>query len=119
MAFNSNDIHFGVLAVLQLIGYVYLTYIKRDTKSASTAVNHVGPDGITLTDRVDVMKDDMEVIKATALVTKNQMNARLTQIDEKNDTIRGMVAELADAHNEINDNLKKVRETVDRRKDLP
>lgn len=116
---DSNQIAAGVVGlfgVAQGINLWRTRKIDQSTQQINNAVNHVNPGMPTLTQRVDVLSDDIEMIKATALVTKHEVNARFNTIDEKTDAIRGMIAEGADKQKNILEELAKVRESVDRRK---
>ncbi len=116
---DSNQIAAGVVGlfgVAQGINLWRTRKIDQSTQQINNAVNHVNPGMPTLTQRVDVLSDDIEMIKATALVTKHEVNSRFNTIDEKTDAIRGMIAEGADKQKNILEELAKVRESVDRRK---
>lgn len=118
---DSNQIAAGVVGlfgVAQGINLWRTRKIDQSTQQINNAVNHVELGQPTLTQRVDVLADDIEMIKATALVTKHEVNGRFNTIDEKTEAIRGMVAELSDSQASILNELSKVRESVDRRKHI-
>ena len=118
---DSNQIAAGVVGLFGVVHGINLwrtRKIDQSTQQINNAVNHVEPGMPTLTQRVDVLSDDIEMIKATALVTKHEVNGRFNTIDEKTDAIRGMVAELSDSQASILNELSKVRESVDRRKHI-
>lgn len=119
MSISSNEITTGVIAlfgVAQGINLWLTKRIKQETAVVNNAVNHVDPGQPTLTQRVDVITKDIEMIKAVALVNKNEVQKRFDEADEKHDALRGMVADIKDAQVLMADTLSRVRESVDRRK---
>lgn len=106
----------AVIGLAQGLNLWLTQRIKKDTRQVNNAVNHVEPGKLSLTARVDSIVEDVEWMRAVNLVTKTEFERLFLQADEKHDTLRGMVAGLADGQESIVKELSKVRESVDRRK---
>jgi hypothetical protein len=119
LGISSTEISTGVVAIFGVAQAINIWLSRKNGKEISqvnTAVNHIDPGQPTLRQSVEIIKNELEMVKAVALVNKTQAEERFSVADEKHDRLRGMVEEVKDAQAEITVELKKIRESVDRRK---
>lgn len=119
LGISSTEISTGVLAIFGVAQAINIWLSRKNGKEISqvnTAVNHIDPGQPTLRQSVEIIKNELEMVKAVALVNKTQAEERFSVADEKHDRLRGMVEEVKDTQEEITVELKKIRESVDRRK---
>lgn len=111
---TTGQIMVALVGLMQAVTVFLLSRVKRDTSQVNNAVNHITPGMPTLTQRVDVITEDMAIVKGKAIETNREINSRFDHIDQKTDELRGKLDSFID--NTAID-LGKIRESVDRRKE--
>ena len=96
----------GLFAGGNLAGFWWL---KRDTRMVNKAVNHVEVGTPTLSERMDIANQTIEYVQAQQNTHKKETEVRFDQIETKQNEIRGLIGN-------VQDDVAKIRESVDRRK---
>lgn len=107
----------SLLALSQALTLFILSRTKKDTAQINNAVNHVEPGADTLTRRVDVITEDMTVVKGKAIETNRDIAHRFDSLEKKTDTINGKIVSLEEILNDQTKDILAIRESVDRRKE--
>ena len=80
---DSQQIIVSILGLANALTLFLLSRIKRDTAQVNTAVNHVEPGKLTLTQRIDVIGEDVDLLKARRMSTDADVKANFALIFEK------------------------------------
>lgn len=98
--------------------------VKRDTKQVNKSVNHITEGEPTLIQQVRLSREENAIWHGQFLQYKmesddrfDDINGKFSSIEEKQDQIRGQVAEVKDAASETNDKIEKLFKVVPKRKD--
>lgn len=96
----------GLFAAVNGAGF---WWVKKDTRQVNRAVNHVEPGTPTLSERVDASSQTIEFIQAQQVLHKRETAERFDSMEKNQNEIRGIIAGMQD-------DVTKIRESVDRRK---
>lgn len=107
----------SLLGLSQALTIFIVSRTKKDTTQINTAVNHVEPGSDTLTRRVDVITEDMTVVKGKAIETNRNIDERFDKIEQKTDNINGKIVSIEEILNNQTKDILAIRESVDRRKE--
>jgi len=118
-----NSLGLAFLTILTSANLLIQSKTKKDTGQINNAVNHVEEGSPTLTQRVDVMAQDLVVVKATALVADNKNTLRFDQLDETIsvfgttvDTLMAMHLDQVAKEDVLAKDVAAIREVMDNRK---
>lgn len=107
----------SLIGLSQAVTIYIVSKTKKDTGQINTAVNHVEPGSDTMTRRVDVITEDMLVVKGTAIETNRKIEKRFDDIDEKTDAIKGKIVGIEETLYTQTKDIAAIREAVNRWKD--
>lgn len=108
----------GIVAValIQVKGNRKQDAIKTDTETINNAVNHVSPGLPTMTQRVDLIREDMDTVKLKAIEAAKIVDERFDTVEEKIDGFTEVVNGLMIMHVKTSEDITSIREAVDNRK---
>ena len=108
----------GIVAValIQVKGNRKQDAIKTDTETINNAVNHVSPGLPTMTQRVDLIREDMDTVKLKAIEAAKIVDERFDTVEEKIDGFTEVVNGLMIMHVKTSEDIASIREVVDNRK---
>ncbi len=116
---------FGIIivALIGLLGVIVTNHgnkkvekIKDDTLQINNAVNHVLPGLPTMTQRVDLIREDMDTVKLKAIEAAKIVDERFDTVEEKIDGFTEVVNGLMIMHVKTSEDITSIREAVDNRK---
>lgn len=116
---------FGIIivALIGLLGVIItnrgnkkVESVKEDTSQINNAVNHVEPGLPTMTQRVDLIREDMDTVKLKAIEAAKIVDERFDTVEEKLDGFREVVNGLMIMHVKTSEDIASIREVVDNRK---
>lgn len=116
---------FGIIivALIGLLGVIItnrgnkkVEEIKDDTLQINNAVNHVLPGVPTMTQRVDLIREDMDTVKLKAIEAAKIVDERFDTVEQKIDGFTDVVNGLMIMHVKTSEDITSIREAVDNRK---
>lgn len=116
---------FGIIivALIGLLGVIItnrgnkkVEEIKDDTLQINNAVNHVLPGSPTMTQRVDLIREDMDTVKLKAIEAAKIVDERFDTVEQKIDGFTDVVNGLMIMHVKTSEDITSIREAVDNRK---
>lgn len=116
---------FGIIivALIGLLGVIItnrgnkkVEEIKDDTLQINNAVNHVEPGLPTMTQRVDLIREDMDTVKLKAIEAAKIVDERFDTVEQKIDGFTEVVNGLMIMHVKTSEDITSIREAVDNRK---
>ena len=116
---------FGIIivALIGLLGVIVTNHgnkkvekIKDDTLQINNAVNHVLPGLPTMTQRVDLIREDMDTVKLKAIEAAKIVDERFDTVEQKIDGFTEVVNGLMIMHVKTSEDITSIREAVDNRK---
>lgn len=116
---------FGIIivALIGLLGVIItnrgnkkVEEIKDDTLQINNAVNHVLPGSPTMTQRVDLIREDMDTVKLKAIEAAKIVDERFDTVEQKIDGFTEVVNGLMIMHVKTSEDITSIREAVDNRK---
>ena len=116
---------FGIIivALIGLLGVIItnrgnkkVEEIKDDTLQINNAVNHVLPGLPTMTQRVDLIREDMDTVKLKAIEAAKIVDERFDTVEQKIDGFTDVVNGLMIMHVKTSEDITSIREAVDNRK---
>ena len=116
---------FGIIivALIGLLGVIItnrgnkkVEEIKDDTLQINNAVNHVLPGLPTMTQRVDLIREDMDTVKLKAIEAAKIVDERFDTVEQKIDGFTDVVNGLMIMHIKTSEDITSIREAVDNRK---
>ena len=116
---------FGIIivALIGLLGVIItnrgnkkVESVKEDTSQINNAVNHVEPGLPTMTQRVDLIREDMDTVKLKAIEAAKIVDERFDTVEEKIDGFTEVVNGLMIMHVKTSEDITSIREAVDNRK---
>ncbi len=116
---------FGIIivALIGLLGVIVTNHgnkkvekIKDDTLQINNAVNHVLPGLPTMTQRVDLIREDMDTVKLKAIEAAKIVDERFDIVEKKIDGFTEVVNGLMIMHVKTSEDITSIREAVDNRK---
>jgi len=120
MSKHADQIAYAVIVLLGTLNVFFLQKIKKDTGQVNNAVNHVGPNGKPLTERVDRIEETLHTIqydqdqaKQAAIAAKDLAAGLGTDITDT----RQMVESLMSSHVKTRDKLDEIVKFLPKRKD--
>ena len=116
---------FGIIivALIGLLGVIVTNHgnkkvekIKDDTLQINNAVNHVLPGLPTMTQRIDLIREDMDTVKLKAIEAAKIVDERFDTVEQKIDGFTEVVNGLMIMHVKTSEDITSIREAVDNRK---
>lgn len=116
---------FGIIivALIGLLGVIItnrgnkkVESVKEDTSQINNAVNHVEPGSPTMTQRVDLIREDMDTVKLKAIEAAKIVDERFDTVEQKIDGFTEVVNGLMIMHVKTSEDITSIREAVDNRK---
>ncbi len=116
---------FGIIivALIGLLGVIItnrgnkkVESVKEDTSQINNAVNHVEPGLPTMTQRVDLIREDMDTVKLKAIEAAKIVDERFDTVEQKIDGFTEVVNGLMIMHVKTSEDITSIREAVDNRK---
>lgn len=116
---------FGIIivALIGLLGVIItnrgnkkVESVKEDTSQINNAVNHVEPGLPTMTQRVDLIREDMDTVKLKAIEAAKIVDERFDTVEQKIDGFTEVVNGLMIMHVKTSEDITSIREVVDNRK---
>ena len=116
---------FGIIivALIGLLGVIItnrgnkkVESVKEDTSQINNAVNHVEPGLPTMTQRVDLIREDMDTVKLKAIEAAKIVDERFDTVEQKIDGFTDVVNGLMIMHVKTSEDISSIREAVDNRK---
>lgn len=116
---------FGIIivALIGLLGVIItnrgnkkVESVKEDTSQINNAVNHVEPGLPTMTQRVDLIREDMDTVKLKAIEAAKIVDERFDIVEQKIDGFTEVVNGLMIMHVKTSEDITSIREAVDNRK---
>ena len=116
---------FGIIivALIGLLGVIItnrgnkkVESVKEDTSQINNAVNHVEPGLPTMTQRVDLIREDMDTVKLKAIEAAKIVDERFDTVEQKIDGFTDVVNGLMIMHVKTSEDITSIREAVDNRK---
>lgn len=116
---------FGIIivALIGLLGVIItnrgnkkVESVKEDTSQINNAVNYVKPGLPTMTQRVDLIREDMDTVKLKAIEAAKIVDERFDTVEQKIDGFTEVVNGLMKMHIKTSEDITSIREAVDNRK---